>query len=211
MTRSLTVLGACLLLTACPDPAKNKPKAGVAPAPAVAAQPQAVTGGDTWAFSQEGSTLEWTGAKVTAKHEGGFRTFSGAIQLVDGAPTKSQVKVEIQTGSVFTEPEKLVKHLQSEDFFDVAKFPTASFVSSEIKDGGEGGATHTVTGVLTLHGVSKTLTFPATITTGADEVAVKAEFAINRQDFGIVYPGQPDNLIADQVLIRLEVHAKKQG
>ena len=67
-----------------------------------------------------------------------------------------------------------------------------------------------VTGSLTLHGVTKTLSFPADITVGAEQVDVKAEFALNRKDFGIVYPGKPDDLIADNVLLTLDVHAKKQ-
>jgi len=66
-----------------------------------------------------------------------------------------------------------------------------------------------VTGNLELHGVTKSITFPATITVQGDTVAVKAEFAINRKDFGIVYPGKPDDLIKDDVLLRLNISAKK--
>ena len=211
MHRTLLTLSAVALLVACPDPAKNKPQAKVTPAAPAAAQPAALTGGETFAFSNDGSTLHWVGAKVTARHDGGFNTFSGTLQVVDGTPAKSQVKVEIAMDSVFTEPEKLVTHLKSDDFFDVQKFPTATFVSQAIAEGGTDGASHTVTGVLTLHGVSKTLTFPASIELTDGAVTVKAEFAINRKDFGIVYPGQPDNLIADQVLLKLDIHAKKAG
>jgi polyisoprenoid-binding protein YceI len=119
------------------------------------------------------------------------------------------VRVEITMNSVFTEPEKLLKHLKSDDFYDVARFPTASFVSSGVKAGAAPPATHTVSGVLTLRGASRALSFPATIQANAEAVSVKAEFAIKRKDFGIVYPGKPDDLIADDVLIRLDVNAKK--
>jgi polyisoprenoid-binding protein YceI len=104
-----------------------------------------------------------------------------------------------------------VGHLKSPDFFDVAQFPTATFTSTAIKAGAEGGATHTVTGTLDLHGVKKSITFPATIAVGADTVSVKSEFAINRKDFNIVYPGKPDDLIKDEVLLKLDIAAKPQG
>ena len=62
-----------------------------------------------------------------------------------------------------------------------------------------------------MHGVTRAITFPATIGVSANEVTVNAEFAINRKDFGIVYPGKPDDLIADDVALKFEIHAKKRG
>ena len=101
-------------------------------------------------------------------------------------------------------------HLRAPDFFDVAKFPKATFTSSEIKSGGEKGATHTVTGTLDLHGVKKVLTFPATIKVEPEAVSVASEFAANRQDFGLVYPGKADDLIRDEVLLKLAVKAPRR-
>ena len=83
----------------------------------------------------------------------------------------------------------------------MAKYPKAAFTSSQIKAGGEGGATHTITGELDLHGVKETISFPATISVGADTASGTAEFVIKRQDFGIVYPGKQDDLIRDDVLL----------
>jgi polyisoprenoid-binding protein YceI len=68
-----------------------------------------------------------------------------------------------------------------------------------------------VTGNLDLHGVKKSITFPATIKVEGDTVEVSAEFAINRKDFGIVYAGMPDDLIKDDVLMKVKLKAKKQG
>jgi polyisoprenoid-binding protein YceI len=99
--------------------------------------------------------------------------------------------------------------LQTPDFFDVQKFPQASFMSTEIKPGGEKGATHTVTGNLSLHGVTKSITFPATITVAPGAVNVDSTFAINRRDFGINYAGAANNLIRDEVVLSLHVKATK--
>ena len=111
--------------------------------------------------------------------------------------------------SVATDQEKLDGHLKSPDFFDVAKFPKATFESTKIVKGGDNGATHTVTGNLTLHGVTKSIVFPAKIAIAGDTVTVDADFGINRKDFGIVYPGKADDLIKDEVLMKLAIKAKK--
>jgi len=69
------------------------------------------------------------------------------------------------------------------------------------------GAQKTVTGNLDLHGVTKIITFPAEIHIADVAVTVKAEFAINRKDFNINYPGKPNDLIRDNVVIKLDLKA----
>lgn len=165
---------------------------------------------ETLSFSQDGSSLDWVGAKVSLKHDGGFKTFSGTVELADGALENGKVTVEIEMDSVFSDAEKLTGHLKSADFFEVEKFPKAKFVSTEIKAGGAEGATHTVTGNLDLHGVTKSVTFPAKVTIGEEDVQAAAEFTINRKDFGIVYPGKPDDLIHDNVTIKLAIKAPRE-
>jgi len=210
VARSLFTASAVCLAWGCnTDPAKGKTQATVssAAAPVTAAAPAA--GAVSYAFSNDGSTVEFVGAKVSAKHEGSFKAFRGTISVVDGDATKSTVNAEIDIASLAVDPAKLAGHLKSPDFFDAEKFPKAKFTSTAIKAGGENGATHTVSGNLELHGVTKGITFPAKIKIDADQVSVDAEFAINRKDFSIVYPGMPDDLIKDDVLIKLALHAKK--
>jgi len=189
------------------DPSAGKVKA--AATSAVSEPARAAAGAVAYQFNNQNSSLAFVGAKVTGKHEGSFEKFSGNVQLVDKAPEKSSVKVDIDMASVQVEPEKLEGHLKSPDFFDVGKHPKASFESTSIKAGGAAGATHTVTGNLTLHGVTRSISFPATIQVNGDNLTVKAEFAINRKDFGIVYPGMPDDLIKDDVLIQLKLGANR--
>jgi len=191
------------------QPAKDKAVASVA-APVQSTTPPPASAVE-YVFSNADSSLEFVGAKVTGKHDGSFEKFSGKIHLVDNDPLKSQVTVEVDTDSVKSDNEKLTGHLKSPDFFDTAKFPKATFASTSITAGGDKGATHTVTGNLDLHGVKKSISFPATIKVEGDTIDVNAEFAINRKDFGIVYAGMPDDLIKDDVLIKLKIKAKKQG
>lgn len=215
MTTRLLAMGTLLVLAAaCDDPAKGKAKAVTGEATSIGTATTPVTSaGITARYEIDPSTskVEWVGSKVTGKHEGGFKQFHGAISLVDGNPEKSTVSIDIFTDSLFTDSDKLAGHLKTADFFDVAKYPKASFASSEVKKGSSGNASHTVTGNLTLHGVTKSITFPATIKTTPGGVDVDAEFAINRKDFGLVYAGKPDDLIRDDVVIKLTIRSQKKS
>ena len=208
--KKLSVLGAAVVLlavTGCDnDPAAGQAKAQASAATEAAAAPAAASDVVQVDLKSQDGAVEFVGAKITDKHAGSFKEFSGVISLVDGDIEKSSVKVSIDVGSMEIEPAKLKGHLLGEDFFDAAKFPKAEFSSTVIKKGADGDATHTVTGNLDLHGQKKSITFPATIQASGGKVSIDASFAINRKDFGIVYPGMPDDLIKDDVLIVLKLN-----
>lgn len=209
MTRLSVLFFACLVFfSACSNPADNASKAIVTDAstPAVSIPIK----GTALPFAAENSSIEFIGSKMTGIENCSFKKFSGTVDLVAGKPEQSSVRVAIDLNSVEAKVGKLTEHLKSADFFDVVKFSKATFTSSEIKSGGEKGATHTVTGTLDLHGFKKTLTFPATIKMEADAVSVASEFAVNRKDFGLVYPGKADDLIRDEVLLKLAVKAPRR-
>jgi polyisoprenoid-binding protein YceI len=162
--------------------------------------PQSVT-----PVKMESSSIAFTGRKVTGYHDGRFTRFDGRIEYRDYAP--SAVTFEIDTASVTTGIEKLDNHLRSADFFDAARYPQASFRSTEIRPDGENwkSGTYQLTGVLDLHGIRNTITFPAKITISPQEVRAQAEFSIDRQKWKIAYPGKPDDLIGDDVAIKLDL------
>ncbi|AUX44274.1 hypothetical protein SOCE26_057380 [Sorangium cellulosum] len=219
IARILVPAALMLSLAACEDPTKDKPRATVssaAPAqPAAqtqpAAQAQPAGAAETLPLDVAASTVGFVGSKVTGKHEGKFEKISGSITLAGGKVDGGKIAIVADTSSVKTDAEKLDGHLKSADFFDVEKFPKATFTSTQIKAGGEGGATHTITGELDLHGVKKTISFPANITEGEGAVSGTAEFVINRKDFGIVYPGKQDDLIRDDVLLKLSLKAPRKS
>lgn len=202
---------ASVALTGCDDPSKGKAKAttGEAITTTTSQSATAAQGNVKYTFDQAASKVSWVGSKVTGKHDGGFGTFKGTVDVVDGAPEKSKVDVQIDADSLTSDTEKLTGHLKSPAFFDVKTHPTATFVSTEIKKGGDRGATHTITGNLTIKGITKAVTFPATINLAGDAANVDAEFAINRRDFSLNYAGMPNDLIRDDVVIKLVIRAKK--
>jgi len=78
-------------------------------------------------ISPENSKVEFIAAKVTRSHNGSFKEFTGAIDLVNNSVADSRVTIDIQMSSVVTDEDDLTKHLQTPDFFDVAKYPKATF------------------------------------------------------------------------------------
>ena len=203
----VTILTALILFSACSDPSANKSKAVTGEAAPIAS-PSAAARGQKYVVTPQNSKLEFVASQVTGQHKGSFGDFSGEIDF-NGTPEQSRVSLTIKSNSITADDPDLTKHLKTADFFDAAKFPEGSFVSTAIKAGGEGGASHTVTGNLTLHGVTKSITFPATINVTPDAATVESTFSVNRKDFGLNYPGAADNAIRDNVVLTLHVHATK--
>ncbi len=192
-------------LGACKSEIDNKTAAEVSEATETVAAEEAPAG-EPIAVIKEESKIEFVGAKVTRDHVGGFHEFDGHVAFVDGTP--SSIDFTIDLNSMWSDTERLTGHLKSADFFEVETFPTATFESSGITTAPEGNAdnaTHMISGTLDMHGVTKTVTFPASVTMAAEGISAASEFTINRQDWGIAYAGKPDDLIKDNVLIKLDL------
>jgi polyisoprenoid-binding protein YceI len=199
--------GLIFINNACSNPAADKSKAVTGEA-AQTASPATIAHGTKYLITPQNSKIEFVGSKVTGSHNGSFQDFSGQIDHT-GNVEQGRVNITIKADSITTDTADLTKHLKTADFFDVAKYPEATFVSTAIKSGGEKGASHTVTGNLTMHGVTKSVTFPATIAVTPDIASVDAHFSINRKDFGLNYAGAADNLIRDEVVLKLTIRANK--
>lgn len=194
-------------LFSCENPADKTADASVKDAVEKSADPVPAAG-TKYVFAPE-SKVEFTGSKVTGKHDGGFKTFTGYFTVQDGKPVGTDHKVVIDMTSTWSDAEKLTEHLKSADFFDAEKFPQSTFDVTGVTPGENG--SYTVAGNFTLHGVTKNITFPATVTQDGEAVMIKAEFDIKRKDFGIVYPGKAEDLIRDEVVIRLDLKATPEA
>lgn len=157
------------------------------------------------------SEITWRGAKVTGAHDGGFHVFEGVVYHDSG--TLTGVDLTIDATSLWSDTERLTGHLKSDDFFDVEQFPEATFRADSfepiaVADSVEWAeATHRVGGVLTMHGQSQRITFPAKIAVTDDAVTATADFIIERGRWGITYPGQPDDLIREEVRLMFDIVA----
>ena len=178
--------------------------------PAAADTPVTFTG-TAIPISATDSTVQWTGAKLTGNHVGGFRIVDGAVYVDGDAVTGADVEIDMT--SIYSDNDDLTGHLMSEDFFEVETYPTAAFQTSDIRplteaDGiQDENATHMVTGRLTMHGTTNEVTFPATVQRTAEGATVEAAFLIDRTLWDINYPGMQNDLINDQVRLELNVAA----
>jgi polyisoprenoid-binding protein YceI len=195
--------------TACTSEIDNKPAAQVSDVSAsdtATATETASKGGPvvTVPVIKEASSIGFIGAKVTRDHVGTFKTFDGSIEYAGQQPNR--ISFEIDPGSAVTDTEKLDAHLRSADFFDVANHPKATFTSQNIREEiGADGSTHRIDGILNLRGVDKAISFPVKVEKLPDGVRATSEFTINRKDWNVSYTGAADDLIKDDVLIRLDL------
>jgi len=197
------VISICTLtffLSSCSDPANKVQKAETSEPKPVSSTPS--SGAKEYSL-RAGSKINFIGSKVTRSHNGGFTNIAGTFQVANGKVVGNP-EFKISTKSLWADDSKLQNHLKSKDFFDVATFPVATFQVTSI----EGNSPEQkVTGNLDLHGVKKSIPFTANVTVTDDQVSIKADFAINRRDFNINYPGMPNDLIRDNVVIKLDLQA----
>lgn len=144
------------------------------------------------------STISFTGSKVTGTHSGGWSDYTCDVVIPDGDFTQAKINLEIDMTSTFSDDKDLTDTLKSEKMFDVETYPTANFVSTSIE--GEDGE-YKVSGNLTLHGVTKNVTFTTDVELDEETLIAEAEFSINRKDFDINYDGLAGDLIREKVLM----------
>lgn len=166
---------------------------------ATAVSPTAVTLTDGKAeLNPANSKIEFIGRHSGDKPDprlGGFEKFSGQLTVDADGKSLTAISFTIDANSVWTEiGEKLTNHLKNQDFFDVKEFPEIAFKSTQVENA-EGKTT--VTGDLTLHGVTKPITVPATVTVANGAVKLDADFSIDRTEFGMTYgEGKVENMVS---------------
>jgi polyisoprenoid-binding protein YceI len=146
---------------------------------------------------------------------GRFKDVEGSINFDDRNISKSSVNFKAKIDSVDTGVAGRDKHLKTADFFDAAKFPEMTFASTKVEKKGKA---YMLTGDLTIKGVTKSVSFPFTVTGavkdpwGGTRFGVSAETRINRRDFGINY-GNPLAAggmdVGDMVTVNLNFEAVK--
>jgi polyisoprenoid-binding protein YceI len=203
------LIGIVVIISLPENPAKDLPRAQDSNEPATPPLQEPTETAISYSFSKE-STIGFTGSKVTGSHDGGFKSFEGSFMLDGGQLVGENNQIVIQMDSLWSDNDRLTGHLKSADFFEVETYPEASFKVTHVTKGPDKSA-YTLTGKFTLHGVTKTITFPATITQEREDFQLKSEFVINRMDYGIVYPGKANDLIRDEVVIRLDMLATPSG
>ncbi|HWZ11793.1 MAG TPA: YceI family protein [Acidobacteriaceae bacterium] len=165
-----------------------------------------------WQIDPAHSTVLFTVRHLGVSNvHGSFTNIAGTVNIDDKDITKSSVEATIDTTTVNTDNPDRDKDLKSPHFFDVAKYPTATFKSKQVINSA---GKLQVIGTLTLHGVSKDVTLdleqPSKIVTamGKQRRGLSGSTTLNRRDFGLVSGGNlpsGDAMIGDTVKVTLEV------
>ena len=167
---------------------------------------------DTYTFDPTHTSVIWSAGHMGKSNPHGiFANIEGTLVLDEAAPENSKIDVKIPTGLIATGIPKFDEHLKSKDFFNVAEFADAKFVSTKVEKTGE--KTAKVTGDLTLVGVTKPVTLDVTFNgkgpnpmSQKETIGFSATGTIKRSEFGIEYalPHVPDD-----VKIQIEAEANK--
>ncbi|PKQ69766.1 YceI family protein [Raineya orbicola] len=173
------------------------------------------------------SVITWVGTKPTGKHNGTFALSEGSVSVKEGKIVGGKFVIDVKSLKVLDIPEtekenaKLTGHLKSPDFLDAEKFPTATFevvsvepykadttqkVSEKDKEYTLENPTHSITGNLTMKGVTKSITFPAIVKLEGGKMEAEAKFNINRKDWGMEW-GITDKLISNTVHMGFKISA----
>jgi polyisoprenoid-binding protein YceI len=162
------------------------------------------------------SSLAWLGAKATGStHNGTINITEGYLIAGGDAFTGGKFTIDMSTIKVLDlqgeMAGKLEGHLRASDFFLVDSFPTAVFEISSVAAAASDSSTHTITGNLTLRGVTKSISFPAKVAKAADgSITAEARFAIDRTQWGVQYGSSlveraADKIISNDILFTVKV------
>lgn len=206
------VLAGSLLMASCQD----APEADTAEATDAQTVEQAA--GKNYAADVTQSKVEWIGTKPVGQHHGTFVLQNGTLVVSENALKGGSFTVDITS----VQPDdqdaegntKLQGHLLSDDFFSAEQYPTGTFEITSVTEGVQNAenlvmkdATHTITGNLTLKGITKSITFPAKVVVTDNNITADANFNIDRTQWNIVYGN--DKSLGDKFIrpeVNLQVH-----
>ena len=189
------------------------------------AQQAADATGQTFMIDTAASVLQFTGNGVGKNHPGTFQLSAGSVAVANEQITGGEFTININSLKLKEQEEmfqsKLKPHLLSGDFFDAENFGTAKFAITKVEpykaDGKDtslvAGANFSVSGNLTLKGVTKNITFPARIELDQNTMEAVANFDIDRRQWQMNYGNDKtlgDKFITETVNIELDLEARKQ-
>jgi polyisoprenoid-binding protein YceI len=185
----------------------------------VAALGAQAAGPNTWTIDSGHST-----AGFSAKHlmvstvRGTLGPIKGTVEY-DGKSLQSlKVDASIDVSAINTGNESRDRDLKGAGFFDVAKFPAATFKSKRVESGGAG--TFKLIGDLTMHGVTKEVTLtvegPSAIVksqNGGQKIGASATTTLNRRDFGLEYSNMVEAVpvVSDEIQVTIDIEANRKS
>ena len=178
------------------------------PAAPPAARP---AGAVTYTIDRSHSSVGFRIRHLVSNVDGRFKDFAGSVVYDPAAPEKSSVDMTVQAASIDTDTPRRDDDLRSENFFDVAKYPTLTFKSTSVQK--KSPTELAVTGDLTMHGVTKRITIPVEVLgtipfRGGEKAGFATTFVVDRKDYDIVWNRALDTggaLLGDEVTVSIQL------
>lgn len=194
-----------LCVVACSPREKPAPNAALATLPL-----PAVPNVSHWALDPENSSVGFACKHVFTNVRGMFQKPTGTVTLDATSPANSLVTATLDVASITTGVEERDTHLKTPDFFDAPSYPTITFASTRFVTAGRDA--FSVTGDLSMHGVTKPVTLAVTLSppfthAGGIRRSIEASTSVNRRDFGIVwdFPGEGTGVVVgDRIAISID-------
>jgi polyisoprenoid-binding protein YceI len=214
MKKNIFIIGIVITLISCNSkPSGEKTSAGDAQAVSQAA-------GVEYVLNTDSAYINWTGSKPGKDHFGVVSVTEGKVNVSEDKIVSGSFTIDLNT---ITDKDledaewsgKLVGHLKSPDFFDVAQFPTAKFEIVSVTEKASADSV-LITGNLTMKGISKSVSFPAFVKIDDSQISASSStFAIDRTQWGVNYGSKSifaelkDKFINDEVKLSLNLSFKK--
>ena len=168
---------------------------------------------EAYKIDEAHSFVNWNIRHVASKTSGTFSDVKGSLQIDKDNLANSSIEAKINLLSVNSSNAKRDDHIKKPEYLDVEKFAEATFVSQKIeaKNNSEG----VITGAFTLHGVTKTISFPfkvlgfGTDPWGGYRLGLEGHTSIKASDFGFTWPLKPNAPVGDDVEITLLIEGVK--
>ena len=177
---------------------------------------------DTYSLNSAKSEIEWRGSSPVTENVGTFSIRGNDLKIKNGKLVSGSFEIPINSLNVTNLPPdlkpQLTEHLKSADFFNVAVNPLAKFKITDVQalktppEGAIENANATVTGQLTMIGVTKPVTFAARIVVSNHKIDAEAQLEINRTDWGMNYAADPalgEHHILPMVKLHIKFEAEK--
>lgn len=172
----------------------------------------------TYKVDAQKSNIAWNGKKVTGEHSGNIKLGGGTLLAAGTKISKGSFSINMNsitcTDLQGEWADKLVGHLKADDFFGVEKFPTSTFVITKVAPAANG--TVNVSGNLTIKGISKPLSFPATVAVNGNTLTATAKgVKVDRTKYDIRYGSKSffdsigDKAIDDEFTLDITLVATK--
>lgn len=207
MKRFLILLSFAALFAACGGPEGEAVASSEAEMDEAAGKTELIAAAQ-YSVDPAASVIKWEGAKVAYGHVGTVPVTNGQLMMAGGDLKGGQFSIDLREikNTDLEDAEKnakLVNHLKSEDFFDVANHPMAQFTISRVQPAAEGeDHTHDITGNLTLRGESRSITIPAKVSIDGNQLTASTpKFTIDRTEWGVSHNNSGiEGIVKDQII-----------